>query len=185
MKGNDLLKIGFWGLLIYGLLRESNQPSNNVDYNNPGQFPQFSPNSLTRREQVYRALQESIAEVKANLTSRQPSVISLLAPKPPPDPQTIEASNWLRLIKHPSIVIILGKRGSGKSALGYRLLQLLRWTANLYVVGLPKDARKYLPDWIGMATRLEEVPVTSIGRWCRSIKTGQADLERAIPLESR
>ena len=36
-----------------------------------------------------------------------------------PEPQTIEAGKWLGLIHHPSIVIILGGRGKGKSALGY------------------------------------------------------------------
>jgi len=68
----------------------------------------------------------------------------------------------LRLIPHPSIVIILGKRGAGKSALGYRLLELFRWVASCYVIGLPKDARKYLPDWIGMSTILEDVPPKSV-----------------------
>jgi len=126
-----------------------------------------------------RSLQEALEKFRVFLASRQASLGSvapstnllanhskstLLEPqtaKPSPDLQTIEASNWLRLIPHPSIVIILGKRGAGKSALGYRLLELFHWVANCYVIGLPKDARKYLPDWIGMATSLEDVPPKS------------------------
>jgi hypothetical protein len=83
-------------------------------------------------------------------------------PKPLPDLNTIEAGKWLKLIQHPSIVIILGKRGSGKSALGYRLLEHLRWTASVYVIGLPGDARKYLPEWVRIAVSLEDVPPNSI-----------------------
>ena len=74
--------------------------------------------------------------------------------KPVPDPQTVEAGNWLKLIHHPSVIVILGGRGKGKSALGYRLLEYLRWTASPYVVGLPENARKLLPDWVGLAARL-------------------------------
>jgi hypothetical protein len=34
-------------------------------------------------------------------------------------------SRWREVIIHPSVVLLLVKRGSGKSALGYRLLELL------------------------------------------------------------
>jgi hypothetical protein len=91
-----------------------------------------------------------------------PSLTVLPAPKPSPDPEILEAGNWLKRIKHPSVVLILGKRGGGKSALGYRLLEHLRWTAKVYVIGLPKEARALLPDWIGMAASLEDVPAKSI-----------------------
>ena len=82
---------------------------------------------------------------------------------PSPDPVILEAGKWLNLIKHPSVVLILGKRGSGKSALGYRLLEYLRWgAAKVYAVGLPSEARKLLPEWIGVAASLEDVPGKSI-----------------------
>ena len=158
MKDSDLLKIGFWGLLIYGLARQNNQLGNNVNYDNVGQIPQSSPYSLTAEE-----INSIVDKVRANWTFTQPSLTpSLIETKPAPDPQTIETGKWLRLIPHPSIVLIAGRRGSGKSALGYRLLEHLRWVASPYVVGLPKDARKYLPDWIGMVAGLENVPPKSI-----------------------
>lgn len=71
-------------------------------------------------------------------------------------------SLWRRLILHPSVVLILGKRGSGKSALGYRLLELLRFVAAPYVVGAPSGARGLVPEWIGMVSSLEELPMHSI-----------------------
>ncbi len=107
---------------------------------------------------------ESILEEAFNKTFEKPT---LLEPqpqpvKPVPDPQTVEAGNWLKLIHHPSVIVILGGRGKGKSALGYRLLEYLRWTASPYVVGLPENARKLLPDWVGMAASLEDVPLKTI-----------------------
>ncbi len=65
---------------------------------------------------------------------------------------------WKTEIVHPSVVLILGKRGSGKSALGYRLLELLRYMADIYVVGFPEQARSLLPEWIGIVPSLEELP---------------------------
>ena len=73
-----------------------------------------------------------------------------------------ELGRWLNIIKHSCVIIILGSRGSGKSALGYKILEYLKWTAKIYVVGLPEKARKMLPDWIGCVPSLEDVPPNSI-----------------------
>jgi hypothetical protein len=65
-------------------------------------------------------------------------ILSLPVPAatPPPKPQVkmpapaLEPdAAWRQKIVHPSVVLVLGKRGSGKSALGYRLLELFRYTA--------------------------------------------------------
>lgn len=70
--------------------------------------------------------------------------------------------NLTEIIPHPSVALILGKRGSGKTAQGYRLLEISRYRATPYVVALPKAAQKLLPEWIGFAEDLEEVPHDSI-----------------------
>jgi hypothetical protein len=80
----------------------------------------------------------------------------------PPDNTAMEASKWLALLKHPEVIVILGKKGSGKSALGFRILEYFRWTSPVYVIGLPVDAHKYLPDWIGVKPELKDVPPDSI-----------------------
>ncbi len=157
MDGSQFLKWGFWGLLIYRLLKEIDQTSNNTS-GNLRQTPRFTGLSLTAED-----MDDILAKARANLTLTKSSLTSpVTETKPTPDPQIVETGNWLRLIPHPSIVIILGGRGKGKSALGYRLLEHFRWTATPYVIGLPQDARKYLPDWIGMAATLEEVPPKAI-----------------------
>ena len=69
---------------------------------------------------------------------------------------------WLRLVRHPSVVLIIGRRGAGKSGLGYRLLELLRGHGEPYVVGLPAAAEQLLPDWVGIMDSLEEVPQKAI-----------------------
>ena len=71
-------------------------------------------------------------------------------------------ARWREVIVPPSEVLILGKRGSGKSALGYRLLELFRYQLTPYVVGVPGSARNLLPDWIGIAPTLEELPPKTI-----------------------
>ena len=96
------------------------------------------------RERVARtqaALQSALQSISLKFSSPVTQSTKAL---PSPDLQTIEAGKWLKLIHHPSIVVILGGRGKGKSALGYRLLEYLRWTASCYVVGLPEGARKLL-----------------------------------------
>ena len=174
MKLSDIVK----GLGLYLLIRELSRQGNTVN-NNTGQTPEFNWNSspsvqtpqshyaspaLDIRGIVEEAFKRTFEKQRATLLGDYgiPSLAELQTAKPSPDPQTIEAGKWLRLIHHPSIVMILGGRGRGKSALGYRQLEHLRWTASIWVVGLPKEARKYLLDWIGMAASLEDVPPKSI-----------------------
>ncbi len=97
--------------------------------------------------------------------------IPMPTPLKPLDDRTVAAIRvfieemriWLRIIEHPNVILILGNRGSGKSALGYRLLQYLRFSADVYVVGLPRKARRLLPEWIGSVPTLEELPSNAIG----------------------
>ena len=98
-----------------------------------------------------RTLQEAIESLAA--PAEAPSTPTWT---PPPDAQ------WLGLVRHPSVVLIIGKRGGGKSALGYRLLELLRGHGEPYAVGLPPNAAKLLPDWVGVMDRLEDVPTGAV-----------------------
>jgi DNA-binding CsgD family transcriptional regulator len=120
------------------------------------------------RQRRLAALQEA---VRAALSHPPPLIslagVGILSPKPvlnaPMSPASAPViqepdARWRSIIVHPSVVLVLGKRGSGKSALGYRLLELFRYVATPHVVGVPRSARSLLPDWIGIAPSLEDVP---------------------------
>lgn len=80
----------------------------------------------------------------------------------PPVPVSEPDAKWRDIISPPASVLILGKRGSGKSALAYRLLELFRYRLTPYVVGVTSQARRFLPDWIGIVPDLESLPFDSI-----------------------
>lgn len=69
---------------------------------------------------------------------------------------------WRKTIIHPSLILVLGKRGSGKSALSYYLAEINRFGLTPYVVGVPESKRHLLPDWIGIVSTLEEAPLGAI-----------------------
>ena len=91
-------------------------------------------------------------------SSGRPSYEVLAPGQPQAAPEPGADAKWHDLVLHPSVVVILGKRGSGKSALGYRLLELFRHKAATYAVGAPAAARDLLPGWIGLVSSLDEVP---------------------------
>jgi len=75
---------------------------------------------------------------------------------PPPD------LALARLIHHPAVVLIVGHRDMGKTALAGRLQELKRDEAPPYAVGLPPKARRILPDWYGLTDDPANVPPNAI-----------------------
>ena len=67
-------------------------------------------------------------------------------------------ARWRDVLVTPPVALVLGKRGSGKTALAYRLLELFRYRLTPDVVGAPAQAAKLLPDWIGTVPSLEDLP---------------------------
>lgn len=112
----------------------------------------MTPQEMARLEQAMARALEHLRPFDPGKAAEAPQNIYT----PPPDAQ------WLTLAPHPSVILVLGKRGSGKSALGYRLLELFRNQAAPYVVGFPQASRKLLPDWIGFVDSLEDVPPKAV-----------------------
>ena len=137
--------------------------------------------SQSRKAQQER--RQQIDKIIDDYASR-PEILALFNPKPPeqlsvpqfsvasptltkPEPVAVITQNtnvyvdpdsiWLTRIIHPSIVPIIGKRGSGKSASSYRILELFRFGPKPYVVGVPASKRHLLPNWISIVSTLEEV----------------------------
>jgi DNA-binding XRE family transcriptional regulator len=115
-----------------------------------------------QRQERAATLQHILESVNSKPTLPASPGLDLTKHLPSFDPGIIEAEAWLKVIKHPSVALIMGKRGSGKSGLGHRLLEHLRHKARPYVIGLPKEARVLLPDWLGMAPSLEDVKGSAI-----------------------
>jgi DNA-binding CsgD family transcriptional regulator len=126
-----------------------------------------------RQEQLFLSPALQLIPAALPLPEPSPEVLRYLLPPSglaaasmPGKPEVIPAAEpdalWRDVIVPPAVVLVLGKRGSGKSALAYRLLELFRWSVAPYVVGVPGHGRKLLPEWMGVVPNLEELPHDSI-----------------------
>jgi energy-coupling factor transporter ATP-binding protein EcfA2 len=66
------------------------------------------------------------------------------------------------IIDHPSVVLVCGHRGGGKTALVLRLQELLRPRAAPHALGMPQGVERLLPDWYGLAGDISDVPPNSV-----------------------
>lgn len=68
------------------------------------------------------------------------------------------AQSWLKIIKPSSVTLIVGKRGSGKTSALHKILEYCRHRGPCYLVGFSKEAKRELPDWIGVVPAIGEAP---------------------------
>lgn len=64
--------------------------------------------------------------------------------------QKMSAPDWEDILVEPFVALILGQRGSGKTALGHRLLEVFGEDTDrqAYILGFPAHLEDELPDWI-------------------------------------
>ena len=112
------------------------------------------PRALT--PPVAQPVAPTIPVIRSIATPIQPVRIT---PREAPAPGWSPPSDhqWLGLVPHPAVTVIIGPRGSGKSHLGHRLLEQLRVHADPFVLG-PASLRSLLPREIGVVQRLEDIP---------------------------
>lgn len=81
-------------------------------------------------------------------------------------PRTVEISlksyTWFDLLLQGSVVLVIGKPGSGKSAFGYFILEKFQHRGSCYVINLPKRVHHLLPPGIGVYPSLEDAPLDSV-----------------------
>ena len=66
-----------------------------------------------------------------------------------------------KILTHPSVILIIGRRRSGKSVLGYHICEKFHKEQpklKVFSVCLPKEKRHLLPDWIIPIDNIEELP---------------------------
>jgi len=62
---------------------------------------------------------------------------------------------------HPIVMLIIGRRRFGKSALGFHMIEKFHKKhpeLKIFVVSLPKEKQRLLPDWIHPVDNIEELP---------------------------
>jgi len=66
---------------------------------------------------------------------------------------------WLDSLELGKVILILGKRGSGKSAFALKLGEYLYAVHEVpvWLVGIPEDVSVYLPRWVSIAQDIEQV----------------------------
>lgn len=77
-----------------------------------------------------------------------------------------QIKSWKSAIPYKGVVIILGFRGQGKSALAWYLLDICRTYKGkqrpVYVLGMPKAKRKYAPRWAKHVDSFHKLPKGAI-----------------------
>jgi len=66
----------------------------------------------------------------------------------------------LEIIQHPSVILIIGRRNRGKSALGFYILEIHHNENQLpcFVVGFPRSKQHLLPKWVTPIENIEDLP---------------------------
>lgn len=77
------------------------------------------------------------------------------------------APEWADILVEPFVALILGQRGSGKTALGHRLMEVYGEGTDrqAYILGFPEHLEGELPDWIEVlspSTTRDEWPEDSL-----------------------
>ena len=115
-----------------------------------------------RLEDALRQMREMVAGAFPGSASQQTTDDRVLSGLQKPVAKDPPDSTIGQLVRHPCVILILGHRGSGKTALACRLQELLRDLAPVYAVGLPPRAARLLPTWYGLADDPGDIPSNAI-----------------------
>ncbi len=77
-----------------------------------------------------------------------------------------QLKSWKSAIPYSGVVVILGFRGKGKSALAWYLMDTQRMYKGklrpVYILGMPKKSRKYAPKWVKHVDNFRNIPKGAI-----------------------
>jgi hypothetical protein len=68
---------------------------------------------------------------------------------------------WLDSFEDGKVILILGRRGSGKTALAAKISEYMvaKHKMPIYWIGLPEQARSLLPSWVHMVSSPDQCPI--------------------------
>lgn len=103
----------------------------------------------------------SLDDILANIKQLQKPLLPPppLFPAIPPEEARKKKilEQWRKITATPGVYLILGDQGTGKSVLGYFILELYSGRP-VFVLALPQSAWKYLPKGFGVIRRIEDAP---------------------------
>jgi len=70
-----------------------------------------------------------------------------------------------RLENMPLVIVLIGKRGSGKSASAYSIIEELHTimpTRPVWILGFPENKKDLLPDYFNIAFSIHQIPIGAI-----------------------
>ena len=72
------------------------------------------------------------------------------------------ALKWLKILSEHPRILILGAQGSGKSCLGFYLLEIMSYRAHCYVYHFPEEGGSLLPEGMGILREFTHAPPGSL-----------------------
>jgi energy-coupling factor transporter ATP-binding protein EcfA2 len=69
---------------------------------------------------------------------------------------------WLEILKPPFRCLIIGKAGSGKTALAHFLLETFHLQKKIYIFGFPHEKIKFLPSYVNVVNSFEKILPDSV-----------------------
>ena len=119
--------------------------------------PAFSPSSTTRPcvSPPNLSLEEILENIKQMQKSLPPPPLPVIPPEETRNVMILE--QWRKITTTPGVYLIIGDQGTGKSGLGYFILELYSGRP-VFVLALPQSAWKYLPKGFGVIRCIEDAP---------------------------
>ena len=123
-------------------------------------LPSSSPLQLTglRLDQIMSRFAPTVPDPSPASTRDE---VPVPEPKPEETPSSSETL-WQSVLGSEAVIVILGKRGSGKTALACWLAESCRYRIAPYFVGAPDTVHNLLPKWFGSVSSWEDIPLNAL-----------------------
>ncbi|MCD6407942.1 hypothetical protein J7L87_02705 [bacterium] len=136
--------------------------SNFQNYYHYQAIPKNTPSPIQKQN---IACSSTLKDSGVKTMSQKPEIKTKKAEESPDEIEK-ETERFLKLIEyiqHPSVILICGWRGEGKSAFGWKLLEIFNMSsAPCYIYRIPERKRKYLPGWVGVIQNFIDLPNDSV-----------------------